>query len=215
VAGERGEAGMSTTANIYEKAGPGLVLPLDQKRGAYAIWLLIATEASLFITLFCVYFLEGNSKNRWEIDQPPKFTLALILLVILVSSSIILHLGERQLKKGRPAVARAAVGATIIFGLGFLALQSFEYLDHWKSLTPYSDTYGSIFYTITTFHAAHVIVGLLLLGFLFFLPRYGATSKAPFRPYHTVSLYWHFVDAVWFFIVAILYLIPNGIVYVH
>ena len=44
---------------------------------------------------------------------------------------------------------------TILIGLVFLVLQAFEYHEHWKHLTPYTDSYGSIFYTITSFHAAH------------------------------------------------------------
>jgi len=41
-----------------------------------------------------------------------------------------------------------------------------------RLLTPYSDSYVSIFYTMTTFHAAHVIVGLLILIYTLILPRY-------------------------------------------
>ncbi len=32
--------------------------------------------------------------------------------------------------------------------------------------------------------------------------------RTPHQPYHTVSLYWHFVDVVWVFIVVLLYVIP-------
>lgn len=206
---------MSTTVNVYQRTGERVVTRLDDKRGTIGIWLVIATEASLFITLFCAYFLEGNNKNRWLIDQPPKFTYALILLAILIGSSIVLMWGERQVKEQRYRAGRVAMLVTVLMGLGFLALQSFEYISHWKSLTPYSDSYGSIFYTITTFHAAHVIVGLLILSYVLCLPRIGPTSQSPYLPYHVASLYWHFVDVVWIFVVVILYLIPNGIVYVH
>jgi hypothetical protein len=41
-----------------------------------------------------------------------------------------------------------------------------------RLLTPYSDSYGSIFYTMTTFRAAHAIVGLLILIYTLILPRY-------------------------------------------
>ena len=52
-----------------------------------------------------------------------------------------------------------------------MGLQTLEYQEHWRTLTPYSDSYGSIFYTITSFHAAHVIMGLLLLAYAGLLPR--------------------------------------------
>jgi heme/copper-type cytochrome/quinol oxidase subunit 3 len=94
-------------------------------------------------------------------------------------------------------------------GLVFLGVQAFEYVDHWKNLTPYSDSYGSIFYTITTFHAAHVIVGLLMLVYTLILPRYSPALRSPYRPYHVAAVYWHFVDIVWIFIVGLLYVMPN------
>ena len=58
-------------------------------------------------------------------------------------------------------MARVAISVTTLIGLVFMALQSYEYRDHWKTLTPFSDSYGSIFYTITSFHALHVLVGIL------------------------------------------------------
>jgi heme/copper-type cytochrome/quinol oxidase subunit 3 len=105
------------------------------------------------------------------------------------------------------------LGITILLGLIFLALQAREYVVHWKTLTPYSDSYGSIFYTITSFHAAHLILGLLMLSYVLVLPRYAPARESPFRPYRTVALYWHFVDFVWIFIVVVLYLVPNLLVH--
>jgi cytochrome c oxidase subunit III len=100
-------------------------------------------------------------------------------------------------------------------GIGFLALQGFEYSVEWKDVTPYSDTYGSIFYTITTLHAAHVIAGLVMLMYIGVMPRYGDARRTPHKPYKTAALYWHFVDVVWVFIVLFLYIIPNFQRYMH
>jgi cytochrome c oxidase subunit III len=187
--------------------------PLDDNRGTWGISLLIATEATLFVCLFASYFFLESNKNRWAIDHPPKLTLAFVMLAVLVSSSVVLHFGERQLKKGRVGMARLMMAITILMGMGFLAIQAVEYMDHWKDLTPDSDSYGSIFYTITTFHAAHVIVGLILLLYTLFLPRYSPALRSPYRPYHVVTLYWHFVDVVWIFVVGLLYVMPNIRVY--
>ncbi len=163
---------------------------------------------SLFACLFVSYLYLGNNKNRWAVDKPPKMMLALIMLAVLLTSSVVLRWGEKQVKLRRYSSGRWALALTIVIGLVFLALQGFEYSDHWKTLTPFSNSYGSIFYTITTFHAAHLILGLLMLAYVLILPRYAPALQSPFRPYQTVALYWHFVDFVWIFIVLILYLIP-------
>lgn len=184
-------------------------LPLEERRGIYAMWCVIATEAALFVSLFAAYFYLGNNKERWQVDKPPKLLIAFILLAILLASSAVLHWGEQRVKEGRYTAGRIMLALTIFLGIVFMALQGYEYADHWKTLTPFSNSYGSIFYTITTFHAAHVIVGLLMLAYVLALPRYGPARETPFRPYETVALYWHFVDVVWVFVVLILYVIPN------
>ena len=99
--------------------------------------------------------------------------------------------------------------ATVVMGLAFLVLTSFEYMEHLKELQPTTNVYGSIFYTITTFHAAHVILGLLMLGFVAILPQWEPTDRPPHRPFHNAALYWHFVDTVWVFVFVFLYVAPN------
>lgn len=192
---------------------PGSGYPLDDNRGTWGIVVTICTEATLFVCLFASYFYLENNKDRWAIDEPPKMMYAFIMLFILLSSSVVIHWGEKQLKKGRHTAARVALGVTILMGFTFLTVQALEYHSEWKSITPYSDSYGSIFYTITTFHAAHVIIGLLMLMYTLILPRYAPALRSPYRPYHVASLYWHFVDAVWVFIVGLLYVMPNVRVY--
>jgi heme/copper-type cytochrome/quinol oxidase subunit 3 len=187
--------------------------PIEMNRGVYAVYSVILTEGTLFVCLFASYYFLGNNKDRWAIDRPPKLLLAFIMLGILMSSSLVVMWGERMVKQARYGLARAAVAATIFMGLVFLGVQGYEYSNHWKTLTPTTDSYGSIFYTITTFHAAHVIVGLLLLSYLVLLPNYGPTKLPPHRPYRVVALYWHFVDGIWLFVVLILYVIPHFQVY--
>lgn len=206
---------MSTTATVrkHSDAPHTAGWPVEVNRGVYAVYCVILTEATLFVSLFASYYYLGSNKFRWSIDKPPKLLLAFIMLAILISSSFVMMWGERLLKKGEEKMARIAVGITIFMGFIFLGVQGYEYSDHWKTLTPLTDSYGSIFYTITTFHAAHVIVGLLLLSYLAILPSYAVTKYPPYRAYRVVSLYWHFVDIIWLFVVLLLYVVPHFQVY--
>jgi heme/copper-type cytochrome/quinol oxidase subunit 3 len=182
---------------------------IDRSRGTSAMKLVIATEAMLFVVLFFGYFFLSGGDPRWLHETPPKLKLALPMLAILLASSAVLHLGERASRKGRFAIARASIAATILLGAAFLTLQVFEYRDHWKHLTPQTNAYGSIFYTITTLHGLHVCSGMLMLLYVLFLPKLDPETELPFRPLHNAGLYWHFVDSVWVFVVALLYVLPN------
>lgn len=186
----------------------GHALPWDEKRGTQGTILFITTEALLFVVLFFSYFYLGHQAPRWPTDVP-ELGYALIMLAVLVSSSGVLHLAERAATRSRSAAARLAVAATILLGVFFLVLQVLEYRERLATLRPTDDAYGSIFYTITSIHGAHVLVGLGMLGFVLALPRLEHADVPPHRPLHNAALYWHFVDAVWVVIVAVLYLLPR------
>lgn len=186
-----------------------LVTVFDNRRGTAGMWLFIVTEAALFTMLFFAYFYLAQGGWRWPHEVPPKLMLALVMLVVLLASSAVLHWGEQQVKAAQYARGRTALALTILMGLGFLTLQSFEYANHLKTLLPTTNVYGSIFYTITTFHAAHLIIGLLMLAYVLILPRLEPVDRPPFRPYHNAAMYWHFVDFVWLLIVLFLYIAPN------
>jgi heme/copper-type cytochrome/quinol oxidase subunit 3 len=98
---------------------------------------------------------------------------------------------------------------TLFLGAVFLLLTYLEYSEHLRTLTPTSNAYGSVFYTIVTIHGMHVVLGMLMLTWVFLLPRWEPALRTPHRPYHNVGMYWHFVDTVWVLIVLILYVIPN------
>jgi len=201
--------GMSTVPADIFSSPPIADLKLDEDLGKYGVWLLITTEAFLFITLFFSYFYLANRTGRWQVEIPPPLTLVLILLGILVLSSIVLHFfGEMQVKNGKYSGARAGIAATIALGLIFLSLEGFAFSQSWPNITPATDSYGSIFYIIQFFHAAHVVAGLLMLTYVLFLPL-GPTQRTPYRPLHCAALYWHFVDVVWAFVVIILFILPN------
>ena len=184
-------------------------LPIDQSRGMQAVWALIATEGTLFACLFGAYYYLGTNKNRWATHEPPHLLYAFILLAILLTSSGVLHWGELQVQKERYRAGRIALWFTVLLGLAFLVLQGFEYASEWADLTPDSNSYGSIFYTITTLHAAHVIAGVLILMYVGIQPRYGFARRTPHMPYQVASRYWHFVDAVWVVVVSLLYVVPH------
>ena len=183
---------------------------VDDKRGSFGMALFITSEATLFaVMFFTYYYVEKGNVQRWSLEEPPKLHYALPQLAILLLSSVVLHWGEKQAKQEKRGAARMGIFGTVLLGISFLALSAFDYSEHLLHLTPWSNAYGSIFYTIISLHVAHLSLGLLMLIWVSLLPRWEPALRSPHRPYHNVSLYWHFVDTVWVFIVALLYVAPN------
>lgn len=188
---------------------PGVAV-LDDRRGTAAMWLTIATESMLFVCLFFVYFYLAEPDWQWSSAPPPHMTLAIINAAVLVVSSVVIGFGTRLVNVGGFLVARLLLVATIILGLGSLALEALDALDHMATVTPQMSAYGSIFYTITVIHSAHEVVGIWLLLFVLVLPQLRPADRSPFRPYYNVARYWYFVTVVWLFILAFLYVAPNA-----
>jgi heme/copper-type cytochrome/quinol oxidase subunit 3 len=176
-------------------------LPLDDSRGTMGMALFIASEAIVFVCLFFAYFYLGHSQPLWP-PELPKLEKPIEMLVVLLTSSVVLHLADRLR-------SRTLLALTIVLGFVFVAIQLGEYREHLQSLTPQTNTYGSIFYALTSMHALHMLLGLSMLIFALALPRLEPRRSTPHRPLHNATLYWHFVDAVWVLIVGLVYVLPH------
>ena len=183
---------------------------VDHRRGSQAMLMFIIAEAGLFLVFFFAYYYLGHGAAKWPTELP-RLPLALVMLVLLLASSAVLYAGEQAGKRGEFARAKAWTAGTVLMGIVFLSLQALEYREHLKTLRPTDNAYGSIFYTITSFHAAHLVLGLLMLIYVLILPpaHLGKAEKPPHDSLHNAALYWHFVDIVWVFIVGLLYVAPH------
>jgi len=191
-------------------------LPTEPRRvradvGWWGMVLFCMTEATLFAYFLGSYFYLGVANPAWPPAgvPDPSLRLPLLMTLLLVSSSVVLVLGERRLARGQRAHYHLGTALTVLLGLGFLALQAAEYREKLAHGGPATSAYDSLFFTITGFHGTHVFVGLLLLTWT--LARSLAGNIDPARPVavKNASLYWHFVDAVWLVIFTCLYLSPR------
>ena len=170
---------------------------------------VIATEASFFAYMLASYFyLASMSSNPWPTGGLPGLKLGIINTIILVGSSAVLEIGRRRGESGKWGALRISLCITILLGITFLIVQIVEY-SH-KGFTPATDAYGSLFFTITGFHGAHVFVGLLMLTTLFFRGSRAAArgTGGGWLSVVNVTMYWHFVDAVWLAVFTSLYITP-------
>lgn len=176
--------------------------------GWYGVLLTIATEGSLFAYfLFSYFYLLAQTHNTWPPGGAPKLMVAAPNTVILIASSIAVGWGERSLRS-RNDTRRLGIGLAvgIVLGIVFVGLQLLEW--HNKAYGPRSDAYGSLYFTITGFHMAHVVVGLIILIMLWLWNRMGYFSAARPLRVSVGAVYWHFVDAVWLFVFTTFYISP-------
>jgi len=176
--------------------------------GRLGMMLLIATEASFFVyLLFSYFYLASMARGSWPPDGNPALRLSLPNTIILIVSSGTMWWAEAGIKRGQQGRLRLGLLVTLLLGLLFLALQGLEY-SHQK-FTPATHAYGSLFFTITGFHGAHVAAGLLMNIFVQARAWAGHFTATRHLALSNVALYWHFVDIVWIIVFLSLYISPR------
>jgi heme/copper-type cytochrome/quinol oxidase subunit 3 len=174
----------------------------------WGVLALIATEGALFgYLLFSYYYFDVQLPHSWRPPEPPKLNLSAPNTAILLLSSVAVWFGEHSLKKGRRGLSLMGIGLGLLLGCAFAGIQSLEWKA--KSFTPQTSPYGSLFFTITGFHMAHVIAGLLGLAAILLWDALGYFDRTRNAAVANVSAYWHFVDVVWLFVFFTFYITPR------
>jgi heme/copper-type cytochrome/quinol oxidase subunit 3 len=168
--------------------------------------LFIISEACLFGALFWTYYYLRGETPIWP---PAGVDLNLFLPItntlILLASSGTIWLAGSAVRKGWTKGLIAGLIMTILLGAAFLGITFFEW-NH-ENFRPWTHAYGSIFYTLTGFHALHVLGGILLVLALLARTLRHRISAQNYLPIEIGSLYWHFVDFVWLIVFSTLFII--------
>ncbi len=182
-------------------------LTVELKAKKFALWLFIIASFMIFASLssgFIVYTASGIDKGLKTI-LPNAFITSTVLIVI---SSITMHLAFLAAKRADYAKQRIYLIITVLLGVGFF----FSQFQAWQVLIQqgvYFVNYNasqSFIYVFTGFHLAHIIAGVLVL-LIVLLHKLGKLPNARniFRM-ELASLFWHFLDILWIYIYVFLLL---------
>lgn len=170
---------------------------LARPNGWWGMAVFVATEATLFGTIFGTYFYLRFRVVHWPPTgiPEPKVALPLVLTGVLVATSVPLQLALAHAR--RAAVGRAwfLVLVALVIQAGYFAMQVHLFGADLARFRPQDSAYGSIYFTMLGAHHAHVAVGMLLEAWLLLRFAGGLTN------YRLVGLgatvfYWHFVNVL-------------------
>ncbi|WP_290818325.1 cbb3-type cytochrome c oxidase subunit I [Halovivax sp.] len=174
----------------------------------FGVWVFLASDVIVFGAAIGAYIFMRLWAGWGAFEPVPDYTWAgLLNTYILLTSSftviLALVMAERSNKKG----LMACLGATILLGLTFMVVKAWEWGgkfaagDYWFSGLQYS-----LYYVTTGLHALHVILGLLIGGFMIYRIYTIDAYLEDERPVEFFGLYWHFVDIVWVILFPLFYL---------
>jgi cytochrome c oxidase subunit 3 len=219
--------------NALAAARPGGARPAPLVVGMV---LFIASETMFFGALFGAYYTLRADTPVWP---PPGVNLngsvaeMAIATAILIASSIPAHLSVHAINEGSPASAVRRLRLAAVMGLVFLGLKVHDWMSAGFSIS--SHAYGTMFFSLTGFHALHMSAGIILLlglaakvaagDYAAAIPGGAPGPSARQRPVppgarqpslsrfppsggpEAVVYYWHFVDVVWLAVFSTIWVI--------
>src|SRR5262249_57322947 len=88
----------------------------------------------------------------------------------------------------------AGLALTFLMGLTFLLTQLLEYAR--IGFTPHDTAFGTVFFSLTGLHGAHVFVGLTILAAMTTRAFRGHFSPQEHHGVEIGGIYWHFVGVM-------------------
>jgi cytochrome c oxidase subunit 3 len=192
------------------------------------MWLFLITEVLLFSGMFVAYavYRQWHPEAFMEASATLNTMLGTINTVVLLTSSLTVALSIHYIQVDKVKKSVYSLLATIALAAGFMVIKYFEYTAkfehgvypgglfdphgaHYEYLAqiPYVPQFFSIYFVMTGIHGAHVVIGILVIGWVAYRAWQGDFSSEYYTPVELTGLYWHLVDIVWIFLFPMLYLI--------
>jgi cytochrome c oxidase subunit III len=197
----------------------------EQQHAAASLgmWAFLVTEIMFFGGMFLAYsiYRTGAAEAFAHASHHLDVRLGTLNTAVLIGSSFTMALAVHGAQVGwRRGPIALCLALTMALGTVFLCVKGYEYAHKFhEHLVPgpafaydgpdarHAQIFFSLYFTMTGFHALHMIIGLGILTWLMLGVRRGRFGPAYFTPVEMAGLYWHFVDIVWIFLFPLLYLI--------
>lgn len=190
-------------ADVSE-ARPARATPASLVR--FGTILFLASELLLFGGLFAAYFGLRSLSTSWPPDGfEPEWPLALGGTVLLMLSSVCLARGLEHGSRGRLDLLRRWTMLTMLLGLGFLAMEIWDWTHVPFEIS--SHPYATMYFTLTGIHGLHVLAGLVVLSLLLARSSQGAYDAGNLDGAHAMAYYWQFCDATWVLIFLVVFVL--------
>ncbi len=175
------------------------------------VWCFLASEIMLFGGLFSAYIMLRTGSMDWPHGSTIlNVPLATLNTLVLIVSSVTMVMAWASLELKNLAKYKMYMAITILLGICFLIIKSFEYGHKFENHHfPSTNNFYATYFTLTGLHGLHVIGGILVnTYFLLFGVKMWEKSPEQFTGrIEAAGLYWHFVDLVWIFLFPVLYLL--------
>lgn len=159
-------------------------------------WLIILSEAMIFVTVFAVRFLMAYATVAPDVNRP----LGGFITLIFVLSALPGRMAVRAIRAGDSTRAARGLLATALLGAVAFAGVIVDFFTEKVSTT---SRFGESYFLAAGYHALHIFIGLVVLTALYSSVRRGRFNANNTWSVEAGIVFWNFV--------IILYIILYGI----
>lgn len=167
------------------------------------MWILIGSELAVFGMALLAFQLarivdgEMFAQSQTHLDR----WAGTVNTAILLTSGYLAARAVAATRREETSRSRWFLAGASALGLVFLVVKMIEYAAKAADgLSIETNTFFTLYYLITGFHALHVVFGLILLAI--------AMVWNDTETLESVAAFWHMVDLVWVLIFPVIYLAP-------
>ncbi len=178
--------------------------------GDLAIWFFIMAELLVFGVFFIVYvFVRSNNIELFNTYQLELHRIAgVINTLALITSSYFVAMAVHAIKNDDTKRTGYLLLLAIAMGAVFVVVKMWEYSHVFGAGIHLStNTFYTFYISLTFFHFMHVMMGMVILGALYWFVRQGKYSAKEHFGMETGASYWHMVDLVWIVLFPLVYVI--------
>lgn len=176
---------------------------VDPKR--FNLWLAIIGSMMFFAALTSAYIVKKAEGNWNAFPIPQQFIYSTVIVLV---SSITMQWALMAAKKGEAYQTKIALISTLILGLAF----GFSQYLGWNVLVNNNlhfasdDVAVSFFYSITAFHALHVLGGWIAASRALWKTVRPKLYPTSLQSISMCTTYWHFMGLLWIYLYLFLFL---------
>ena len=170
--------------------------------GGILIWIIIFLELITFGAALIAMVHYGNQELELFQNSSLKLntTYGMINTIFLLTSGYFMAISVLELKTGNTIKFKKLLLLTMLFGVLFLGLKSFEYHEKLnEGFTLGYNTFFSFYWMLTLFHVIHVLV------VYFGISKNKSTTTI--EDVEASASFWHMCDLIWILLFPIIYLI--------
>ena len=176
--------------------------------GDLAIWIFILAELLVFGIFFVAYaFARTHNVALFDLYQASlDRTSGFINTLALITSSYFVVRAVQAAQAGKARTCSHWLWAAFLMGGLFVVIKLMEFAHHVNAgVTLSTNTFYMFYLSLTFFHFMHVLMGMVIIGFMAVKARGGRYTAADHHGLESGASYWHMVDLVWLVLFPLVY----------